>query len=303
MTTINGNMNSFQAIASKPNASVVGTDALSNPVGADNAPLISSKNSSTVTISAVANARLGEAALAGPVSMTVADAIQAANGNTGDLSVSIHDTAANVSDNLKSLGGLLALGHLDSITLTDSASSVFSVSKTDLGADLSGNGNSSLAVLGKIASPYTLAVTGLTVQDGVALKPPSNAATLSLSLSDSVENVGNNLATLDAMSRNGSIKDINLVNSPSNLSKPVVSVSAASFEQYNAVLSKMKGDYDLTITDVPAKDAISTVGAADKILKSSGSLSTMSTIAVRDTSDEVLNNIKTVAMVVSHCVV
>ncbi|NBQ40427.1 MAG: hypothetical protein EBU34_11785, partial [Alphaproteobacteria bacterium] len=81
MNTINGNINIFQAVTPKPGRSVVGHDALSNSVGVDNAPVISAKNSSTVTISSLANARLDEAVLAGPVSMTVADAIEAANGN------------------------------------------------------------------------------------------------------------------------------------------------------------------------------------------------------------------------------
>ena len=296
MTTINGNINIFQAVTPKPGTSVVGNDALSNSTGADKASLISTKNSSTVTISPLANARLDEAVLAGPVSMTVADAIEAANGNPADLNVAIHDTAANVSGNLKSLGGLLSLGHLDGINLTDASSPVFSFSKDVLGDDLSGNSNPGLAVLGKITTPYNLVVTGLTVQDGLTLKPPSNAATLSLSLSDRVESFGNNLSTLDTLSRTVSIKDINLVNSTANLSKPLVSVSAAAFEQHNVILSKITSDYDLTITDVPAKDAISTVGAADKILKSSGSLSTMSTIAVRDSLDQVLQNISIVAL-------
>ncbi len=274
----------------------MGTDALSNSVGADNAPVISTKNSSTVTISSLANAQMDRAKLAVPVSMTVADAVRAANGDPADLNISIHDSAANVAGNLTSLAGLLALGHLDSINLTDSSNPVFSFSKADLGAGLSGDANPNLSVLGKIATPYSLDVSGLTVQDGLTLKPPSNAATLSLSLSDSADNVANNLAALETVSQTASIKNITLVNSPANLSKPVLATSEASFEKFNVILSKIKSDYDLTITDVPAKDAISTVGAADKILKSSGSLSTMSSVAVSDTTDLVLQSISTVAL-------
>jgi hypothetical protein len=277
MTTINGSMKSYQAVMPVPSAPSVAVGGLSNKSEVDNSPSISTKNSTIVTISSVANARMGEMALSGSVSLSVADAFQAANAGLLNHSVIIQDSAANVAGHLKALGGLLSLGYLDTITLTDARMPELVFSKADLGGDLSAE---SLAVLGKITSPYRLDVTGLSVQDALTLKAPSGAAALSVSLIETAESLGGNLAALDTVSLHATIKDITLVNAPANLSKPMIAVSGASLEQDNAILSKIKGDFDLTITDVPAKDAMFTAGAADKILKVSGSLSSMSATAL-----------------------
>lgn len=290
MTTITGNMNVFQAVASQTTVSSAGVDGVADTSEITVAPSISVKNSSSVTISPLATARLAEAAQTSASPFTLADAVQAANAGTLCQKVNIQASAADFAAHLNALAGLLALGHLNSIILTDGQKPALTVSKSDLGGVLTGSGHTALSVLGKITGAYDLTVTGLTIEDGLALHAPPNAASLTLSISDSVGALAGNMEGLETIARTAAIKDIALANPVSGSARPLLQLDAATFGKDSSILSKIKGDFDLTVTDVAAQDALLMAGAADKILRAAGSFSTMSMISVRDTAGEVLNN-------------
>ena len=290
MTTITGNSSS-----SLSNLAVQNTAAAVQPVKITatntSSPTISTKNSSTVSISPPAVAKLATTATLVP--MTVAQVL--APNATIPANTVIKDTTANIKANLSALAGLSGISNVSSITLSDTKAGTISVARSDLTGDLSDANNvtPSLVVLRKITSSYTLNVTGMTVSDALTLKTPAKATTLTVGISDTLDNVMSNLTSLQAAAKVKAISGITLPSTTAGSAKPVLSITAAQLKANPDVLATIKGDYDLTITGVAAADALTTAGNADKVLKASGALSAQATIAISDTSANLVKNIAT----------
>ena len=191
--------------------------------------------------------------------------------------------------------GLSGISNVSSITLSDTKAGTISVARSDLTGDLSDANNvtPSLVVLRKITSSYTLNVTGMTVSDALTLKTPAKATTLTVGISDTLDNVMSNLTSLQAAAKVKAISGITLPSTTAGSAKPVLSITAAQLKANPDVLATIKGDYELTITGVAAADALTTAGNADKVLKASGALSAQATIAISDTSANLVKNIAT----------
>lgn len=254
-------------------------------------PTISTTNSSTVKISAAAVTVAKAATLPPPTVITVAQAL-----SSGDKIASntvIKDTAANISTNLKALGALTTLGNVTGITLSDTKAGTISIARADLTGDLSSSTNidANLVVLKKITSSYTLNVTGLTASDALSLKSPAKTVTLSLSITDTVDNITSNLSALQTAAKAKILTKITIPTADSGTAKPLLSITAAQLKASPELLSTIKGDYDLTIMGVAAADAVTVAGNADKVLKASGSVSTQAKVAISDTSVNLVKNI------------
>ena len=255
-------------------------------------PTISTKNSSSVAISPPAVVKLAATAAAAASPMTVA-AVLAANASIPANTV-IKDSAANIQARLKDLANLPAIANVASITLTDTKGTI-----TVAGADIvavSTNATSAAAIgslLKKITSSFTLNVTALGVTDALALKSPVSTASLTFTINDTMEAVSNNLTALQTAAKAKTLTAINITAPASGTPKPELLLSAAQLKANPEVLSTLKGDYDLTITGVAAADAIAVAGNADKVLLASKSKSTQSTIAISDTSANLVKGIAT----------
>ena len=232
------------------------------------APTISSSNSSTVKVSAAGMSVVRTLTRVATAPMTV-DQVLAAS--TLSPQTVIKDTAANIQSGLKRLAGLSGLSNISAITLSDTKAPTISVARTDLSGDLSSSANADLdlAVLKKITSSYTLNVTGLTVSDALTLKTPAATTTLTLSINATAEQISGNATALQTLAKAKSIATITLP--ASTTPKQALSITATQLKASPELLATVKGDYDLTITGVAAADALTTAGAADKVLAASGS--------------------------------
>ena len=263
--------------------------ATTTAVKTTTAPTISTTNSSTVKVSSAALTVAKAPTVATPMSVAQ---ILAAGANIPANTV-IKDTAANISTNLKALGALTTFSNVSSITLSDTKAGTISIVRTDIAGDLSDpqNTDPNLAVLKKITSSYTLNVSGLNVSDALILKSPAKTATLSLSISDTVDNIAASLTALQTAAKAKSIAGIAIPPATAGLPKANLSITAAQLKASPELLATIKGDYDLTITGVAAADAVTAAGNADKVLKASGSGSTQSKVAISDTSANLVKSI------------
>ena len=289
MTTISSNINPFLTVPSTVSTSTAAaTKSVTNT--ATTAPTISTTNSSTVKVSSAA-LTVAKAATASTVTVSVADVLKA--GYTPLANTVIKDTAANISTNLKALGALTTFSNVSSITLSDIKAGTISIARTDIAGDLSDpqNTDPNLAVLKKITSSYTLKVSGLAVSDALTLKSPAKTATLSLSISDTVDNIAASLTALQTAAKAKSIAGIAIPPATAGLPKANLTITAAQFKASPELFATIKGDYDLTITGVLAADAVTAAGNADKVLKASGSGSTQSKVAISDTSTNLVKSI------------
>ena len=287
MTTITSNSSVIPSnSATQATVTTVKTDPVS--VSAIAAPTISSSNSSTVKVSAAGMSVVRTLTRVATAPMTV-DQVLAAS--TLSPQTVIKDTAANIQSGLKRLAGLSGLSNISAITLSDTKAPTISVARTDLSGDLSSSANADLdlAVLKKITSSYTLNVTGLTVSDALTLKTPAATTTLTLSINATAEQISGNATALQTLAKAKSIATITLP--ASTTPKQALSITATQLKASPELLATVKGDYDLTITGVAAADALTTAGAADKVLAASGSLSKSAQVAIGDTSANLVKSI------------
>jgi hypothetical protein len=263
--------------------------ATTTAVKTTTAPTISTTNSSTVKVSSAALTVAKAPTVATPMSVAQ---ILAAGANIPANTV-IKDTAANISTNLKALGALTTFSFVSSITLSDTKAGTISIVRTDIAGDFSDpqNTDPNLAVLKKITSSYTLNVSDLSVSDALTLKSPAKTATLSLSISDTVDNIAASLTALQTAAKAKSIAGIAIPPATAGAAKANLSITAAQLKASPELLATIKGDYDLTITGVLAADAVTAAGNADKVLKASGSGSTQSKVAISDTSANLVKSI------------
>ena len=285
ITTVNNTI--IPATTTSSQVAVTST-AVKNPTTP--APNITTSNSSTVKVSAAALI-VAKAVTATPAPMTVV-AVLASGANIPSGTV-IKDTAANIQSNLKALAALTPAANITGITLSDTAKASISVARADVKGDLSAvtNTDTVAVFLRKITTAYNLTVTGLTASDALTLKAPASSATLAMSVTDTAANLVTNLDALQAKVKTKSITAFNIAADPAAAAKPLISITTMQLTADIDALNVLKGNFDLTVTGVAAVDAASTAGKADAILKAAASLSTMSKIAVSDTSANISTNI------------
>jgi sporulation protein YlmC with PRC-barrel domain len=253
-------------------------------------PTITTTNSSTVKVSAAALS-VAKAATASILTVSVADVLK--SGYTPVPNTVIKDTAANIQTNLKAIAAIAPAANITGITMSDTAKATISVARADVKGDLSSTTNTdTVAVfLKKITTAYNLVVTGLTASDALTLKAPASSATLVMSVTDTAANLVTNLDALEAKVKTKSITALNIVADNASTQKPLIALTPKQLTADIDALKVLKGDFDLNVNGTAAADAATTAGAADAILKSAGSTSLMSKIAISDTSANIVTNI------------
>ena len=255
-------------------------------------PTISTSNSSTVKVSAAA-LTVAKAAAAATVTVSVADVLKA--NYTPLANTVIKDTAANIQNNLIAIAAIVPAANITGITLSDTAKATISVARADVSGDLSDakNTDPEVVLLKKITTSYNLAVTGLAASDALTLKSTGSSATLTMTVSDTAANLATNLDALQTKVKAKSITALNLTADANQTAKPLLSITAKQLIADTDALAALKGDFDLTIAGVLAADALKTAGAADAVLKKSGSTATLSKITISDTAVNITKSIAT----------
>jgi hypothetical protein len=166
--------------------------------------------------------------------VTAAGAAGAASANHV-TSVSVSDSAANVVANIAALEALAQSGHLTSITLTDAETPALALSAPQLIADAQ--------VLADIASPFTVAATGLSVS---AFLSPDNQLS-SASIADNTANVLDNLDLLQASVAAGKLTSIALTDGGT----PSFVITDGQLTSDAQALHDIVGSFSLAISGVP----------------------------------------------------
>ena len=141
-----------------------------------------------------------------------------------------------------------------------------------------------LDALKVLTGPYTLKVTDITVAQALAIKAPSKDATLSLAITDTTTAMAGNIDKLAALVKSKSISSISL----SDVTSKALTLTSTQLTANGDTLKLVQGDYKLAVTDVLTSD-IATVAKATKLYS----------IAIKDTADNVLAGIKTIAPLVT----
>ena len=155
--------------------------------------------------------------------------------NTHVTAFSVADSAANVAPALASLA---ADGKLTSIALTDAGTPVFSLTAAQYAADT--------AILGKIGTPFTVAVSGATAAGAIALSGDPRVS--AFSVLDTPAAVAN---ALDALANYSKLTSIGLAGGLA------LSVTYAQVTNDTVALGKLPGGYTLTVSGVSAANAAS----------------------------------------------
>ncbi len=141
-----------------------------------------------------------------------------------------------------------------------------------------------LDALSVLTGPYTLKVTDITVAQALAIKAPSKDATLSLAITDTTTAVAGSIDKLAALVKSKTMASISL----SDVTSKALTLTTTQLTANGDTLKLVQGDYKLAVTDVLAKD-IPTVAKATKLYS----------MAIKDTADNVLAGIKTIAPLVT----
>jgi len=188
-------------------------------------------------------------------------------------SVDVSDTAANLSQDLKSgqagqiSTALAANITVNSVTISDSKA--LSLSADDV--------NNNADILGLVSGNYAIAVTpDLSVADGLALQPPSANAKLSFGVTDTGTNVSNNLDDIQALVKAGTVTSLTLT------APATVTLTPAQYKADADALKLLKGTYDLVLTDAMMSD-----------LAGLTTMPHVSKISVTDTSAAIAKNLNT----------
>ncbi|CAH2602485.1 Calpain catalytic domain-containing protein [Rhodovastum atsumiense] len=159
----------------------------------------------------------------------------ALQGNAKVTSFTIGDTAANVVAGLSALGADAKLG---TITLTDAGRPSLTLTSAAYSAGS--------AVLAKITSSYTLAVTGVAVANATTLQ--GNAKVTSFAIGDTAANV---VAGLSALKADTKLNAITLTDA----GRPSLALTSAAYSAGSAVLAKITSSYDLVVTGASVTNA------------------------------------------------
>jgi hypothetical protein len=167
-------------------------------------------------------------------------------------SVSVYDSAANVSGGLDGLETLAAAGKLGSIALTDPTSPVPVITLTE--AQLT----SDATALADISGTYGLGVTNVAAADAATIA--AEAHVTSVSVSDTAGNVTTHIAALETLATAGSLASIALTGTPT------LTLSAATAAANADALSLLTGTFTLAVSDSAANvaaniDALGTLAA------------------------------------------
>ena len=127
---------------------------------------------------------------------------------TDVASITVADTAANITANLNQLEEVFKAGKLTGVSLTDLGTPVLTLSDSQLTNDG--------GVLDLISTPFTLDVTGVAAADVASLS--SNPLVQSLSVSDTGANITSALSALEAADGAGKISNVVVTSGQANVS-------------------------------------------------------------------------------------
>lgn len=215
---------------------------------------------------------------------TVAGAITAYNGGTLTSAVNISDSSTNVGGNLDGLQTLAAGNKLGVITLTDGNFGVPTMTLT--GSQYS----SDSGALGSISGNHSLVVTNASASLAPSLV--GDGTVKSVTFSDNVTDITQNISTLDILKAAGKITAINISDSSSNVVKgldalqslasggghlaitltdgnfgvPTMTLTGSQYSSDSGALGSISGSHSLVVTNASASQAPSL--AADGSIKS-----------------------------------
>jgi hypothetical protein len=180
--------------------------------------------------------------ISGTYTLAVAGALAAdaatLAGETGVTSVSVTDTAANVSANLDALQALAAGGQLASVAFTDTGEPTLSLTQAQLASDA--------GAIAAIAGSYALAVSGVTAANAATVA--GEAGISSVAITDTAANVSANLDALEALAETGELTSVTL----SDSGTPSLSVTQVQLVNDTNALAAITGSYGLAVTGVAA---------------------------------------------------
>jgi fibronectin-binding autotransporter adhesin len=157
------------------------------------------------------------------------------------------------------LGGNLTSAALIDLGADNSAKSIAAISgalvlpAATLNADLTG--------LAKVASPFTVDVSGVavsqlsTIENEFATLPNHASDTLAMGVSDTAADVQGGFASLQSYA--SQIATIGLTDSPT----AAITVNEAAYQSYLSLIEKIDTPFNLTVTGVAAADATGIIGA------------------------------------------
>ncbi len=162
--------------------------------------------------------------------------------NAASLQANATVTGFTIADTMANVGAALAVlagdTKLISIALTDSGKPSLSLTAAQLAADA--------GVLGKIASPYSLTVTAVSVATAASIL--ANATVVAFTVADTAANV---TAALSTLGGDGKLTGITFTDT----SKPTLTLTYAQYSGSTATLAKIAGVYGLVVTGAPASAA------------------------------------------------
>jgi len=170
------------------------------------------------------------------------------------ISMNVSDTAANIAANLNALETVA--NKLTSITLTDTATPVLTLTATQLTADS--------AVLNSITGAYTLTVTNVLVANAASVIAQPHVT--AITVSDTAANVLANLAALESLAVANKLYSIAFTDT----TIPTLTLTAAQVTADAAALGKITGTYNLMVADTVPNvlanlAALETLAAANKL--------------------------------------
>jgi hypothetical protein len=187
-------------------------------------------------------------------------------------SITISDSAANVSNNIDALQRLVASGKISSISLSDAGVPQLGLTANQLKTDA--------AVFGTIVSSYALAVGGVTA--GTAMSIANQPHVTSVAITDSAANVAANLDALQGLATAHKLATISLT----GMGLQTLSITAAQFAADAAALHAISTAYALNVTGV-------TVAGMSPILANAS-------VAVSDTATNVSAGLDALQQVAGH---
>ena len=153
-------------------------------------------------------------------------------GNSHVTSLTVFDTGANVATNIAAIQTIVA--KVSSITLTDGTTPTLPLTAAQYAADT--------AALAKITSAYNLSISGVTAANASTVAGAAHVT--SITVSDTAQNVKNNIAALQTLATNGKLASITLTDGTT----PTITLTEAQMVADAAALSKISSAYNLTLT-------------------------------------------------------
>jgi hypothetical protein len=255
---------------------VINLAALETLAAADTLTAISLTDSGTPTLTITATQLASDATVLGLIAGAYdlgVTGVTAANAATvgaeaNVTSVSISDTAANVSTNLDALQALANAGELGSITLTDGGTPSLSITQAQLTSDA--------GALAAIGSSYHLSLSSVLAASAASVAAETNVT--AVSVSDTDANVVSNLASLQTLAAASELTSITLVDPGT----PVLTITATQLSSDATAIGLIAGTFDLAVTSVLAANSATVAGTSH-----------VTSVAVLDTAANVGTNINT----------